>query len=76
MKKHPELMKEWDWVNNYCIADPDNILDNNITAVWWTCSNNKNHRYPMSVKRRLEYAKRNKEPCPYCKGYRRKKRSF
>jgi len=75
-QNHPELMDEWDWVNNYCIVDPDNILDNNTTPVWWTCTNNSKHHYHMSVKRRLEYAKRNKEPCLYCKGHRRKKKHF
>ena len=74
--RHPDLMEEWDYVNNYAIADPDTIGEKNNTQVWWICTNNHSHHYPMSVKDKLTYQKRHREPCPYCKGRRRKKRHF
>lgn len=74
--RHPDLIEEWDHVNNYIIADPDAIGDKNNTQVWWICTNNHSHHYPMSVKDKLTYQIRHKESCPYCKGRRRKKRHF
>jgi uncharacterized Zn-finger protein len=74
--RHSDLLGEWDYVNNYAIADPDAIGDKNITPVWWICTNDHSHHYPMSVKDKLTYQKRNRESCPYCKGRRRKKRHF
>lgn len=74
--RHPDLMEEWDHVNNYVIADPDVIGEKNNTQVWWICTNDNSHNYSMSVKDKLTYQNRYKESCPYCKGRRRKKRHF
>lgn len=74
--RHSDLLEEWDYVNNYAIVDPDTIGDNNNTPVWWICTNNNSHHYPMSVKDKLTFQKRHKDSCPYCKGRRRKKRHF
>ena len=82
--KHPDLLKEWDYINNYLILDPDTVSDSNSTPVWWICQNKtetKNqkiitHYYPTSIKSRLIFQKRHREPCPYCRGLRVKKRYF
>ena len=34
---HPDLMNEWNHLDNYLLCDPDQILDNCVTPVWWTC---------------------------------------
>jgi len=74
--KHPDLLEEWDYVNNYLIADPNTIGDKSNTQVWWICSNDHKHHYTMSINDKITYQKRHKESCPYCKGRRRKKRHF
>ena len=74
--KHPELMTEWMYSNNYALCEPDTISDRCDTKVWWTCLNDESHFYAMSPRDRLMYQRRNKEPCPYCKGHRRKKRHY
>ena len=74
--KHPDLIVEWNFVNNYVICDPDTIGDACDIAVWWICQKNRSHSYAMSPCNRLLYQKRSKEPCPYCKGRRRKKRHY
>ena len=38
MVKHPEEMAEWDDLNNYLLADPDNISERHPQKVWWICS--------------------------------------
>ena len=73
---HKELMKEWDFLNNYLLADADKIGDRCETVVWWRCRNNSSHQYLMSPARRLMFEKRHRESCPYCKGLRRKKRHY
>lgn len=73
---HPDLLNEWDYVNNYLLADPDQISDSFNLSIWWICPKDKSHEYPMSPARKLMYHKRHKESCPYCKGLRRKKRHF
>ena len=40
--RHPDLMKEWMWLNNYVLADPDNILDSFSTPLWWDCPKGSN----------------------------------
>ena len=75
--RHPYLLKEWSYLNNYLIADPDQILPNNTsTLVWWCCPKNQTHIYSMTPAKRLMFQKRKQEPCLYCKGLRRKKRHF
>ncbi len=73
--KHPDLMEEWDYINNYLLCDADHILDNSIDKVWWNCID-CNHKYHMSPKQRVYYQKRYMTSCPYCKGLRQKKRHF
>lgn len=71
---HPDLMNEWDTLANYCLGiDPDAILDNCGSKVWWICPNDNTHRYEMSVSERLFFQKRHRQSCCYCKGRRRKK---
>lgn len=36
-QRHPDLMKEWNWINNYLLADPDEILDRYNEPLWWNC---------------------------------------
>jgi len=74
--KHPDLMVEWDAVNNYVLADPDLIGDSCNISVWWTCTQDPNHEFLMSPSRRLEFQKRSRVACPECKGLRRKKAHF
>lgn len=74
--RHEDLLKEWDYINNYLLADPDQISENCSLPVWWECVNDSRHKYYISPARRLEFQKRHREPCTYCKGLRRKKRHF
>nr|WP_241496332.1 hypothetical protein [Streptococcus parasanguinis] len=41
--------------------------------MWWTCKNDGEHRYKMSLYSRVLFEKRHKEPCLICKGRRRKR---
>ena len=74
--KHPKLLREWDFVNNYPIADPDEISDMNDTSVWWLCHNNSTHKYMMTPRMRILMEERGREPCTICKGRRRKQIHF
>lgn len=71
-----ELCDDWDYINNYLLVKPSEILSSYNENVWWKCSNNQAHHYQMSPKRRVYFHKRHKESCPYCKGLRRKKEHF
>lgn len=75
-RKHTDLLLEWDFVNNYVLASPDQILENCDIPVWWRCSENSEHEYIMSPAKRILFQKRRKKSCPYCKGRRRKKRHY
>ncbi len=74
--RYPELLKEWDFVNNYAIYDPNAMYYDYSYDVWWICSNNPDHHYKMSPHDRIMFLIRAKEPCPYCKGRRQKKSHF
>ena len=77
--KHPDLMEEWMWRNNYALADPNGILDSYSYPVWWNCPKGSKefpHHYTMSPANRVYNQQRGRETCPYCKGRRRKKRHF
>ena len=74
-QRHPDLMKEWNWINNYLLANPDEILDRYNEPLWWNCPK-CGETYLCSPKKRLYYQKRHMESCTYCKGYRRKRRHF
>ena len=73
--KHMDLMEEWDFINNYLLCNPDEILDSSLSEVWWNCKT-CNTRYLMSPKKKLYYQHRHMKSCPYCKGLRRKKKYF
>lgn len=72
---HPALMNEWNHLDNYLLCDPNQILDNCITPVWWTCPVCA-HDYNCSPKQRIFYQKRNMDACTFCKGLRRKERHY
>ena len=73
--KHPDLMEEWDCIDNYVLCDADTILDNYSDNVWWICKVCFK-KYHMSPKRKLYYQKRHMISCLHCKGLRQKKRHF
>ena len=73
---HKDLMKEWNFVNNYLLAKPDQIGDNCTIPVWWNCPKNPNHRYTCTPKQKIMYHKRHMESCIFCKGRRRKRNHF
>ena len=75
-QKYPDLLQEWDFVNNYAICDPIMVGENSQHPVWWHCKNDPSHKYLMSPKNRILFSKRSREPCPLCKGRRRKKNHF
>lgn len=57
--KHPNLLKEWDYIHNYVIdIDPDAISDKNMSTVWWNCEHD--HKFTMRVNRRILFEKRKK----------------
>ena len=72
--KHPDEMEEWDELANYLLADPDEILSSYNQKLWWNCP--QGHKYDMSPKQKLYYRMRKMQPCPYCKGRRRKLHHF
>ena len=75
--KHPELLNELDSVSNYLLPlTPNEVLDNSIYKFWWVCRKDPTHKYFMSPKTRLMYQKRNRKPCLYCRGQRRKLNHF
>lgn len=74
--RHADLLAEWDYVNNYILADPDQILESSQIPVWWNCLQNSKHEYSMTPAARVTFQKRHQKACPYCKGRRRKKRHF
>lgn len=73
---HPDLMEDWDFIANYCLINPDEILDTYSQKVWWNCKRSSEHKYPLSPADKVFYQKRHRESCPYCKGRRRKKKFF
>lgn len=73
---HQDLVKYWDYVNNYILVNPDQILDTCSEKVWWFCELNSNHKYQMSPKQKILLQKRHMTSCSICKGYRRKRIHF
>lgn len=73
--RHSDLMEEWDFVNNYLLCKPDEILETFNKKTWWNCKN-CNKKYYMSPKRRVYYKMRNMISCTYCKGLRRNKKYY
>lgn len=74
--RYPTLLGDWDYTNNYVLADPDQILPTSSVKVWWTCHNDPSHHYPQQVSDKVLFDKRHQESCIYCKGRRRKKHHF
>lgn len=75
MVKHDDLIKEWDYINNYLLCNPNEIFDTYSDSVWWNCDI-CGTKYFMSPKQRIYYQNRHMKSCPYCKGLRRKKKYF
>ena len=73
--RHPELLGEWDYISNYLIADPDEILGSYSKIVWWKCKD-CGRRYELSPKAKLLFEKRHMKSCRFCKGNRRKMHHF
>lgn len=73
--KYTDLMDEWDFINNYLLCNPDEILGTYLKDVWWSCKVCKS-KYLMSPKRKIYFRRWNMKSCPYCKGFRRKKKYF
>ena len=72
--KYPELMTEWDTINNLLIGvDADQILPQNIQPIWWIC-NSCGYHYRMATSRRIMYETRHQIACSKCKGRRQKRR--
>ncbi|MFQ7716753.1 MAG: zinc-ribbon domain-containing protein [Blautia sp.] len=67
-------MEDWDFIANYCLVNPDEILATYSQKVWWNCKRSSEHKYPLSPADKVFYQKRHRESCPYCKGHRRKRR--
>ena len=75
--KHPDLIKEMDEIANYLLPYTEfDVMDTSNKKFWWTCTKNPKHKYPMSPSTRLMFQKRNREPCLYCRGQRRKLNRF
>lgn len=74
--RHPDLMREWVYVNNYVLADPDQVSERSSISVWWQCPNDSKHHYTTSIANRVMFKTRHREPCPFCRGLRRKKRHY
>lgn len=73
--RHRDLMAEWDYVNNYLLCDPNQIIDKYSRNVWWICKECE-YKYLMSPNQKVYYKKRKMKSCPKCKGMRRKKSYF
>ena len=76
-KKHPDLLEEMDKIANYLLPyTAFDVFDTSNKKFWWICPKNPKHKYPMSPSNRLMFQKRNREPCLYCRGQRRKLNHF
>ena len=65
--RYPDVAKEFaieNCVNNITASD---IIPNSNQTVLWRCPNCGN-LYPMPVRDKIEFLKRNRETCPKCKG--------
>ncbi|MBO6139718.1 MAG: zinc-ribbon domain-containing protein [Agathobacter sp.] len=69
------MLCEWDYISNYLIADPDEILESYPKTVWWKCKE-CGRKYELSPKAKLLFEKRHMKSCKYCKGNRRKMHHF
>lgn len=75
--KHPDLLDEMYEIANYLLPkSPYDVFDTSDYKFWWICTNDPKHIYPMSPRTRLMFQKRGRQPCLYCRGYRRKLKHF
>jgi len=75
--KHSDLIDEMDEIANYLLPiSPYEVLDTSDYKFWFICKRNSKHKYPMSPRTRLMFQKRDREPCLYCRGQRRKLNHF
>lgn len=72
---YSELMNEWKHISNLLLTNPDYVLPSATKEVWWKCSKCK-RSYTNTIRDKVRIYKSNKESCPFCKGYRRKKRRY
>jgi hypothetical protein len=47
--KYIDSMDEWDYINNYILCNPDEILDTYSKDVWWDCKIYRNFFSVISV---------------------------
>lgn len=75
--KHPDLIAEMDEIANYLLPkSPYDVFDTSNYKFWFNCKTNPQHKYLMSPSIRLMFQKRDREPCLYCRGQRRKLNHF
>lgn len=75
--RHQNLLLELNEIANYLLPyTPFDVLDTSNKKFWWTCPKDSKHKYPMSPSTRLMFQKRDREPCLYCRGQRRKLSHF
>lgn len=74
--QRPDILRFWDETNNYALLDPYHASINDPTPVWWYCENDAEHKYMMPISDRLMFDFRGIDPCPTCKGRRKKKTHF
>ena len=75
--RHPELLPELYELGNAGLGrSPFDMLGTSSVKLWWVCPKDERHKYFMSPKTRLMFQKRDREPCLYCRGQRRKKNHF
>ena len=51
-------------------------FNSSYKTFWWICSKNSTHKYPMSPRTMLMFKNREREPCLFCRGQRRKLSHF
>ena len=78
---YPNLIKsKWDWLNNYLLGDPRNILPNCSDEFWFKCPICSNS-FLMPLNKYIkkygskddDYDYKDNNGCLYCKGLRRKR---
>ena len=52
---HSDLMEDWDFIANYYLVNPDEILDTYSQKVWWNCKRSSEHKYPLSPADKVFY---------------------
>ena len=46
---YPELLPEWNYLCNYAICSPDEIKPESKKSVFWICTKDPTHTFPMSI---------------------------